>query len=58
MLKNCSIQNQKIAINLNFIYPSREIKHSKELKAPVVQWIEQFRPKEEMGVRFFPGAPR
>ena len=26
--------------------------------ALVAQWIEQFRPKEEMGVRFPPRAPR
>lgn len=24
--------------------------------APVVQWIEQIRPKDKMGVRFSPGA--
>lgn len=28
------------------------------MHAPVVQWIEQFRPKEEIQVRFLVGAPK
>lgn|GEM_PF-6637057 len=39
-----------------FIKHARVCMPAPRITAPVVQWIELLRPKEEMWVRFLPGA--